>query len=280
MKRSLALFVCSLAAVIFLPVNTHAQTGPGSALVFDGVNDFANIPIFATNAPTNEITIEFWQNVSSAKVQGSFSASPDNVANRINAHVPWIDGVVYWDFGNINTAGRLAYTPPTPILASWQHFAFVASSNGNYMRIYRNGALEAQKAGMTPFVRGALDLNLGQVNGGFFAGQLDEFRIWNVARSSNEIQTNFMRSLTGNEPGLLLYLRCNEGSGTSTADAAALGGNTTAFLSNGVAWAASGASVGGLFVTMADSLLIDTNGNGKANANDTLRYTIDRKSVV
>src|SRR5205085_8643449 len=85
---------------------------------------------------------------------------------------------------------------------------------------------------------------------------LDEFRIWNVARNSNEIQTNFMRSLVGNEAGLLVYLRCNEGIGTQTADAAALGGNTTAFLSNGVTWATSTPSVGGLFVTMADSLLI------------------------
>ncbi len=231
----------------------------GDALVFDGVNDFVNVPIFATNAPTNEVTIELWQNVSSAKVQGTFSMAPDNVGNRIVGHVPWIDGVVYWDFGNINTAGRLAFTPPSPIANSWQHFAFVASSNGNFMRIYRNGALEAQKTGMTPFARGNLDLNIGQVNNSFFAGQLDEFRLWNVARSSNEIQTNFMRSLTGTEPGLLLYLRANEGSGTQTADAAALGGNTTAFFSNGVTWAASGAPVGGLFDTIRYTVTIQNN---------------------
>jgi hypothetical protein len=66
----------------------------------------------------------------------------------------------------------------------------------------------------------------------------------------------------------------NEGAGGSTADSAALNGNTTGNLSNGVAWVSSTMPAGGLSVTMADSLLIDTNGNGKANANDTLRYTV------
>src|SRR5262249_46090777 len=153
---------------------------------FNGVNQFANVAMFATNAPTNEVTIEFWQFATAIKAQATLGTVPDAVTNRITGHVPWVDGVVYWDFGNINTAGRLFYTPPNPITNSWQHFAFVASSNGNYMRIYRNGVLEAQKSGMTPFVRGTNDLNLGQINSGFFAGQLDEFRIWNVARSSNE----------------------------------------------------------------------------------------------
>lgn len=272
MQRTFAHLVCSLAAAFFLAGHVRAQSG--TALVFDGVNDFANLPLFATNAPTNEITIEFWQNVAQAKVQATIGVVPDNLTNRICGHVPWIDGVVYWDFGNINTAGRLAYTPPNPITNSWQHFAFVASSNGNFMRIYRNGVLEAQKTGMTPLARSTNDLALGQIGGGFFAGQMDEFRIWNVARGSNEIATNFMRSLVGNEAGLLVYLRCNDGAGTGAVDSAPLGGNTVAFLSNGVAWAASGASVGGLFVTMADALLVDTNNNGKVNSGDTLRYTV------
>lgn len=54
MKRALFLFVCSLAA-IFFSVQSRAQSG--SALVFDGVNDFVNIPLFVISAPTNEITI-------------------------------------------------------------------------------------------------------------------------------------------------------------------------------------------------------------------------------
>src|SRR5262245_39617233 len=101
MRRTLALFVCPLATLLLGVGIVRAQSG--SALVFDGVNDLANIPMFATNAPTNEITIEFWQNVSSAKVQATFGTPPDAVTNRIVGHVPWVDGVVYWDFGNINT---------------------------------------------------------------------------------------------------------------------------------------------------------------------------------
>ncbi len=54
------------------------------------------------------------------------------------------------------------------------------------MYIYRNGVLEAQKAGMTPYSRGAYDLGLGILFSGpnYFGGDLDEVRIWNVARTA------------------------------------------------------------------------------------------------
>ncbi len=147
--------------------------------------------------PTTEITVEFWQRVSAVTSQSTFSLNPDQYTNRFNASVPWDDRTIYWDFGNINTTGRLAYTPPVSIIGSWQHFALVASQSGNFMYIYRNGVLEAQKTNMSPFVRGNYDLGLGTLFSGpnYFGGDLDEIRIWNVARTASEIQSNMNRSL-------------------------------------------------------------------------------------
>jgi len=144
------------------PVTQSAGYNPPttSAAYFYTSGQYAVATNFGTYAPTNEVTIEFWQNASSAKTQSSFLLIPDGPTDRINSHVPWVDGQIYWDFGNINTGGRLSYLT-NGIVGTWNHIALVASLSGNYMRIYRNGILEAQKTGMTPFSPSATDLWLG-----------------------------------------------------------------------------------------------------------------------
>ena len=103
---------------------------------------------FGNAAPTNEITIEFWQQVSSIRFPQStliLSPGPDTYTNRINADIPWIDSAVYWDFGNINTMGRLSYTPPVSILGTWQHFALLASQSNRFMAIYRSSVWKRKR---------------------------------------------------------------------------------------------------------------------------------------
>ena len=125
----------SLSLALLMVGSARAQTGPGGALSFDGVNDQVRIPGFGTYAPTTEITIEFWQKVSAAAQQATFSTRPLEAGNRINAHVPYVNGNdIYWDFGACCGTGRLQYTVPSSILGTWQHFALVASQSGNYMR--------------------------------------------------------------------------------------------------------------------------------------------------
>lgn len=191
---------------------TLAPVG-GTALAFDGVDDNVRIADFGSRMPTNEVTVEFWQRVRSVKNQSTFSCNP----NSLNAHVPWSDGQVYWDFGG----SRLQYLPPVSLVGTWQHFALVSSVAGNYMRIYRNGVLEAQKVGAGQFTPGNYDLLLGRSGTVYFGGELDEFRIWNVARTEAQIQADTSGSLTGNEPGLVAYYRMDEGAGGTVWDATA-----------------------------------------------------------
>ena len=59
------------------------------------------------------------------------------------------------------------------------------------MSIYTNGVLMATKTGMTPFVRGTYDLHIGGSSNYFsYNGRLDEFRVWNVARTQAQIQSD------------------------------------------------------------------------------------------
>jgi hypothetical protein len=220
----------SVYLALLFRLSAHAQPWSGNALSFDGVDDAVSVPGFGTYAPTTEITIEFWQNVRAYQRQYTFNLSPD--IDRMSAHVPWIDGAVYWDFGSIAAGGRLAYYPQVSIIGTWQHFAFVASQSGNYMRIYRNGILEAQKAGMVPFVQGADDLNIGGAPGPF-GGSIDEFRVWNVARSQADIQANMNQPLTAPQAGLVAYWRFDEAVGNFAVDSS--GQDHTGTLLNGPA---------------------------------------------
>lgn len=192
--------------------------GGGTALAFDGTNDLVRIANFANRLPTNEITVEFWQRVTSQKPQATFALEPDNTANRFAAMAPWSDGAVYWDFGNIASGGRLQYTPPVSILGAWHHFALVSSVANNAMRIYRNGVLEASKTGAVARTAGTNDLVLGRVAAAYFAGELDEFRIWNLARAAAEIARDRNVRLAGNEAGLVAYYRMDEGAGLALLD--------------------------------------------------------------
>ena len=258
--RAYGLIVVAIVTVAFC-ATARAQVGPGYALFFSRAQtQWVSVTAFGNMAPTNEVTVEFWQKVDLATNQYTATILPYNSGNVLNALVPWADGVVYWDFGNNGTGGRLSYTPPVSILGSWQHFAFVASQSGNYMKIFRNGVQEATKAGMTPFVRTNVSLLIGD-----FGGQVDEFRIWNTARSQAAIQSNINHRLIGTETNLVAYWRFDEGSGTNTADAT--GNGSLGVLTNGPAWVISGAPFWPDVLTGAATAITPTNAtlNGSDN---------------
>jgi Concanavalin A-like lectin/glucanases superfamily/Pentaxin family len=220
--------------------------GRGAALAFDGIDDYVRIADLDADTPLSEVTVEFWQRVNSVRRQSVFSLEPDLTANRMQAHTPWANEVVYWDFGNINAGGRLTYIPPTSPVGDWNHFALVASASGNYMRIYRNGVLEAQKSGMDPREMGSFDLILGRYTldgiSYYLNGVLDEFRVWNVARTEDQIRQFMNQPLADGEPGLVVYNRMDEGAGPTLRDSSSFQRDGVLF--HGTSWVPSTAPVG------------------------------------
>src|SRR6185295_11645355 len=75
--------------------------GAGNAIRMTGGSDpqYVGIPNFSQIAPTDEITVSFWEYARETRNSWAFRL-PTGAGNRISAHVPWGDGVVYWDFGN------------------------------------------------------------------------------------------------------------------------------------------------------------------------------------
>lgn len=146
-------------------------------------------------------------------------------------------------FGNVLTAdfeeGSTGSSPGlnhpvfgvTPVLDNvWYHAT--ATYDGNEWRLYLNGVLERSViVGQPPQANSILHAAIatalnsdgeprgaGGVIEGFFAGIIDEARIWNYARTGEQIRQAMCRKLSGNENGLLGYWRLDETSGAAVLD--------------------------------------------------------------
>jgi hypothetical protein len=231
--------------------------GPGCALSFDGIDDYVCIPGFFTNAPNSEVTVEFWEKANNEAPQAPFCQSAFLNGSIFTACVLYDvngNGTLYWEFGDINKGGCLTYCLPNSIVGAWQHFAFVASQSNNCMCIYMNGVLVASKTNMTPLLRTNMDLCIGGYAQGMpFSGLLDEFRIWDVARSQADIQSTLNCSLSGLEPGLVAYWPMNECGGTCIYDASGPS-DYTGTLVNGTSWTNSDIAFVPTVLTMPPTL--------------------------
>ena len=61
----------------------------------------------------------------------------------------------------------------------------------------------------------------------FFAGTIDDVRIWNVARSSDDIAREIAGTVTATEPGLVAYFDCDAIIGTRLPDVSNHGNDGT-----------------------------------------------------
>jgi len=97
-------------------------------------------------------------------------------------------------------------------VGEWFHIALITGDKGT--RLYVNGFLAGTNAFTGGFAAlGAGDHNYlgrnvwkddqGQINLADFKGQMDEVRIWDYARSEDQIRENMFQTLSGSEPGLV-----------------------------------------------------------------------------
>jgi hypothetical protein len=90
----------------------------------------------------------------------------------------------------------------------WYHLAAVSGKGG--MHLFQNGLLVDRRDSPSSFTQMKRSRNnyLGkstwpEANFSDFHGQMDEVRIWKVARNAEQIRENMASQLTGREPGLL-----------------------------------------------------------------------------
>ena len=233
------------ALVLLLASRLYAQqTGPGTALQFNGATQYVSIA--TTGSLSGTFTVELWAKLNAPTNTLGLAGSRSPGEFSFDAKFMGAN-LIHGDIGN--GSDWLSISADAAVLYStsrWYHVAYAVTPT-NYS-IYVGADLVA--TGSYPSDTPVLYDPTHQLNIGwtgfpgleYFAGEIDEVRIWNTARTQAEIGFNYYRRLTGSEPGLMGYWRFDEGTGTTTADAS--GHGFTATLVNGPAWVGSTAPIG------------------------------------
>ncbi len=199
------------------------------ALSFDGDNDFVDCGYNSSLAiEGNEITLEAWIKVNEFRERSYQGAviSRDQMASGADfGYVLRCGGNGYVDFIFGNGNWIEIQSPEDAISKStWAHVA--ATYNGNHMLLYVNGELVSQKSVETSIKASATNMFIGNspaaLNRGF-DGLIDEVRVWNIARTEQQISSTMNITLGGeyysaSDSGLVGYWRFNEGSRGTTKD--------------------------------------------------------------
>ena len=157
----------------------------GRALVFNGTNALVTVPDSASLDLTSAMTLEAW-------------------VFRTQTAATWQDVIykatdMYFLEGATPQAGRPAgggtFSGATPLFGTsalaantWAHLA--ATYDGSTLTLYVNGAAVSSAPITGPIATSSQELSIGgdSVFGQYFAGRIDEVRIYNRALAATEIQ--------------------------------------------------------------------------------------------
>ncbi len=155
---------------------------------------------------TGDMTIEMW-------------LRPDDIGHRRNPYSKAVggEGTIY-----IEESGTLSYYYGTDgedhgpyqgissVIAIesdiWQHIAIVRDLTNMELRWYINGQLTNSEVAI--YSAATSGTNHAFIGKGYvfkYEGEMDEFRIWNLARTQAEIEDDMYAELIGNENGLVAY---------------------------------------------------------------------------
>tara|TARA_B100000508_G_scaffold137355_2_gene131762 strand:+ start:56051 stop:59410 length:3360 start_codon:yes stop_codon:yes gene_type:complete len=216
-----------------------------STVLFENTNRYAtfnqnsiiNIPTSSTDLVSDEITISFWINGDENVLPTNTNfveASNASGSREVNIHMPWGNGRVYWDCGTVGGSGYDRIEKVVNIseyTGGWSHWAFTKNANTGQMNIYRNGQLWHSGTGKTNLIdMEEMFLGAGINNNNFWAGDIDEFRMFSSELDQNTIMEWMNRKIDPSHPfyaDLVLNLRFDDPTGTTFTDHSSLGVDAT-----------------------------------------------------
>ncbi|MEP4598262.1 MAG: LamG-like jellyroll fold domain-containing protein, partial [Cyclobacteriaceae bacterium] len=224
--------------------------GDGNSLDFDGSNDHidtdVDIPV------TSALTIEAW-------IYPEGGLTKTILTNSIHAGTGStnLEPGEFWfntasntggnglTFTYIATNGIAATHSRTNILTfnEWNHVAVAFDGATGIANMWVNGvALTTTNTTGTSSQMGRTGstLSIGKRHGGsgsaFFDGKIDEVRVWNSVRTTQDILSNKDVCLEGNESELIAYFDFEEGTDAIISDQVASGSGTLVNFDSNVAW--------------------------------------------
>ncbi len=193
------------------------------ALFFGGSGDHVALPEMNVDF-SQGLTVEAWVHYRSFKswsriIDLGNGSEKDNIllanegtTNNLALHV-----LPRGAESSIQAVGRLK-------TGVWMHVAATVDKDGN-AALYVDGGQAATGRVHLPATLPRTTNYLGRSNwpsDGYFDGGMQQVRLWNVARTADEIQATMYGILAGDEPGLVGYWPLDEGSGTAIRDVTGL----------------------------------------------------------
>lgn len=245
MKKHLRITVLFFAFITGL--TSSAQDARwGYQLSFDGTNDYFTANSVSAAVAGGSWTIEFWfrssRTVTYTEAIAAFN--PTDGTNRIEIGIGPSTGNKLYIYTANSTPGTLygstAISPNT-----WHHLAITFNSGTRGVQLFLDGSNTAEVTRTAPVadvVQSTDKFSLAQEwdntsASGFFAGQMDEVRVWNSVRSNTQLVDNRYRQVATNSSGLLAYYKMTNNTGTTVTDNTGNGRNGT--LVGGTSWQAS-----------------------------------------
>lgn len=280
----------TVAFALLFSVHMSFAQGAGGALNFDGVDDIVQLTSpLSIGASSN--TVEAWirvpfvgtEGLTSTERVGSLLGSY-NSTPHFNYEV-YSNGAprIYWNGGEVNTIGASSLDLRDN---QWHHLAYVRDTASNEFRVYIDGVLRHSFTGVGSDLTMAAPHRIGGDNrasngGPSWHGEIDEMRIWGVARTEAQIRESMCQFVPVAASGLLHYYDFNTVSGTGLMDmAGSNNGTLTNFGMTGGAsnWVQSGAAVGDSSIQVYGSLSSATLSLGSSKGGvtvDSLQNTAD-----
>jgi len=209
--------ICILSLTIGATVSSVLAIN--RALSLDGEKNYVQfMDSESFHSFTNAITIEVWFNASSfytitgnvnSIIRKNISANAENFFLRFRI----IDGKPQVEMTAGSRIGILR-APYNFVTDKWYHL--VGTYDGNTTKAFVNGVNIGRENFFGPMYIDASDVIIGKAGpeysfGEYFHGMVDEIRIWNVARTQEEIQATMNTTLTGQEKGLVGYWNFDDG---------------------------------------------------------------------
>jgi|GEM_PF-43358 len=213
--------------IVTPPVKVDPLSNLQPVLAFDGEDDYIEIPhTEAFNfAKDQDFAIELWLKPDIEQQGQSKAAFDTNIIEK------WAGKPFPYTIRYSSKNGRIYVSRydsrQNPALTSaesisdqkFHHIAFVKETSR--LSLYIDGVEVTNKYDTTTGKTqndSPLYLSRGAGGRNFFKGQISELRIWDTARSSEEIRTYMTARLTGNEAGLVGYWPLNDGVGNTVQD--------------------------------------------------------------
>ena len=205
------------SVIVFVKEGGAPYAGLGNKLYFDGSNDRIDIAHDAS-LNLNSFTAEAW--FRTTQTPGSYkrilikrsSSGGQNYSLAVHNGKPHVRMDA--------SGGKQAEGSDNVNDGLWHHMAGVHNTSTNELILYVDGKEVAKTTGVPSPSAGSFPLSIGGASGFSqnFEGDIDEIRVWNVAKSAQDIKDNYRIRANSSDPSLVAYYNFDSEDGLALMD--------------------------------------------------------------